>query len=292
MSRGWLALVAGVAAASLSLTSCTAGAGRHDAAVPTGPDVGLEHVHGLGVDPADGVLYAASHFGLWRIPEGEEATRVANRFQDTMGFTVVGPGTFLASGHPDFRMDPDLPTRLGLIRSTDEGRTWQSISLSGEADFHELQAAHGNVYGWDAASGRLLVSADDGRTWETRSTLGLRDLVVGPGDPLTLLATTEVGLVRSGDGGRTWEQVPGAPSLAVVAWPSVDSTYGVTADGVVQHSDDGGRTWIPRGTVGGEPEALAVPLLDGVERLYVAVSGRGILASDDGGATFTVRYAE
>lgn len=292
MSRGSFAVVAGLTAVALSLASCSPEPGNPDTASPSGPDIGLEHVHGLGVDPADGVLYAASHFGLWRIPEREEATRVANRFQDTMGFTVVGPGTFLASGHPDFRMDPDLPTRLGLIRSTDEGRTWQSISLSGEADFHELQAAHGNVYGWDAASGRLLVSADDGRTWETRSTLALGDLVVSPGDPLTLLATTEVGLVRSGDGGRTWELVPGAPALAVVAWPSVDSTYGVTADGVMQHSDDGGTTWTPRGTVGGEPEAMAVPVLDGADTLYVAVSGRGILASDDGGATFAVRYTE
>lgn len=292
MSRGRLAVVAGVAAVSLSLASCSTGSGRPEAAAPTGPDVGLEHVHGLGVDPADGVLYAASHFGLWRIPEGGEATRVANRYQDTMGFTVVGPGTFLASGHPDFRMDPDLPTRLGLVRSTDEGETWQSISLSGEADFHELQAAHGNVYGWDAASGRLLVSADAGRTWETRSTLGLGDLAVSPGDPLTLLATTEAGLVRSGDGGRTWEQVPGAPPLAVVAWPSVESAYGVAADGVVQHSEDGGTTWAPRGTVGGEPEALAVPVLDDGTTVYVAVSGRGILASEDGGVTFAVRYAE
>ena len=292
MSRGRLAVVAGVAAVSLSLASCSTGSGRPEAAAPTGPDVGLEHVHGLGVDPADGVLYAASHFGLWRIPEGGEATRVANRYQDTMGFTVVGPGTFLASGHPDFRMDPDLPTRLGLVRSTDEGETWQSISLSGEADFHELQAAHGNVYGWDAASGRLLVSADAGRTWETRSTLGLGDLAVSPGDPLTLLATTEAGLVRSGDGGRTWEQVPGAPPLAVVAWPSVESAYGVAADGVVQHSEDGGTTWAPRGTVGGEPEALAVPVLDDATTVYVAVSGRGILASEDGGVTFAVRYAE
>ncbi len=27
------------------------------------PEPGLEHTHGLGVDPADGVLYAATHFG-------------------------------------------------------------------------------------------------------------------------------------------------------------------------------------------------------------------------------------
>ncbi len=37
---------------------------------------------------------------------------------------------------------------------------------------------------------------------------------------------------------------------------------------------------------------LAVDERDGTETLYVAVSDRGILASRDGGRTFTTRYQE
>ena len=38
-----------------------------------------------------------------------------------MGFTVVGPDTFLGSGHPDIRAtDPPL---LGLIESNDAAQT-------------------------------------------------------------------------------------------------------------------------------------------------------------------------
>lgn len=158
-------------------------------------------MHGLGVDPADGALYAATHFGLFRLPaDGPEATRVANRYQDTMGFTVVGPNSFLGSGHPDSR--EDLPPRLGLIESTDGGESWQPLSLAGEADFHTLHAAHGNVYGYEAGSGEFMVS-DDRVEWETRSRLAMRDFAVSPTDPDTLLATTERGLARSTDGGRT-----------------------------------------------------------------------------------------
>ena len=259
---------------------------------PTAPELGLEHVHGLGVDPADGVLYAATHFGLWRIPEQGQAIRVADRYQDTMGFTVVGPGAFLGSGHPDFQMDPDLPTRLGLIRSTDAGETWAGISLGGEADFHVLHAAHGNVYGWDSGSRRVMVSGDQGGTWETRSTLDLRDLVVSPDDPEALLATTEAGVTRSGDGGRTWVPLAEAPVLTVLAWSTSGSLYGVSPDGAVHQSADGGATWALRGEVNGEPEALAVSVDDGSDRVYVAVAEQGILSSDDGGATFAVRYAE
>ncbi len=252
----------------------------------------MAHVHGLGVDPADGVLYAATHYGLFRLPEQGTASRVAGRMQDTMGFTVAGPKTFLGSGHPDIQKDPQLPPRLGLIRSTDAAETWQSVSLGGEVDFHALSAVHGRIYGWDAGTGRLLVSADDGRTWQTRSTLGLRDFAVSPTDADTLLATTERGLARSTDGGRSWTAVAGAPTLAVLSWPRPDALYGVAPNGTVQHSPDGGRSWSTLGSAGGRPEALTVDQRDGTPTLYLAVSDRGVLASRDGGRTFTTRYAE
>lgn len=293
MSPHRLSVMTALVSLSLGLAACTPGSdGSRDATALATGELGVEHVHGLGVDPADGVLYAATHFGLWRIPEQGEATRVADRYQDTMGFTVLGPGTFLGSGHPDFQMDPDLPTRLGLIRSADAGETWDSVSMSGEADFHVLHAVHGQVYGWDSGSGRVMVSSDDGRSWETRSTLDLRDFVVNPDASERLLATTETGVIRSDDGGRTWAPVPGAPAFTVLAWGSGDFLYGVTADGAVQHSMDGGGTWSVRGAVGGSPEALTVSLDGDSERLYVAVAEKGILSSDDGGATFAVRYVE
>lgn len=272
-------------------TSVTVGA---DGSLPPAnfPDPGVVHVHGLGVDPAGGTLYAATHSGLFRLPAGDaEATRVANRYQDTMGFTIVGPGTFLGSGHPDPR--EDKPSRLGLIESTDAGQSWQPLSLSGQADFHALHAAHGNVYGYEASSGEFMVSTD--RTqWQTRSELAMRDFAVSPADPEALLATTEQGLAASSDGGRTWDVVPGAPMLAVLAWVGDTGAYGIAPDGQVQHSTDGGQSWSPRGTVAGPPQAVtvAVDSDSGQEVLYVAVDELGIVQSTDQGRTFTTRYAE
>ena len=262
-----------------------------DGALPPAefPEPGVVHVHGLGVDPADGQLYAATHSGLFRLPEdGSEATRVANRYQDTMGFTVVGPNTFLASGHPDFR--EDNPPRLGLVESTDAGQSWQPLSLRGEADFHALHAAHGNVYGYEAGSGQFMVSPDR-KTWESRSELPMRDFAVSPTDPDTVLATTQRGLVRSTDGGRTWTAIA-APPLAVLSWGAADSLHGIGPDGDVHHSADGGDSWTARGNAGGPPEAVTVDTVGGDEVLYVAVSERGIVQSTDGGRTFTTRYAE
>lgn len=287
-----IALAALAALAALTLGGCSAGTPTARSQVAAGgPDPGVEHIHGLGVDPADGVLYAASHYGLFRITQQGAASRVADRFQDTMGFTVTGPNTFLGSGHPDFQKDPGLPPRLGLIRSTDAAETWQSVSLSGTTDFHALRAAHGNVYGWDSATSSLLVSADDGRTWDTRSRLAVRDFVVSPTDADALLATTEQGLKRSTDGGRTWGSATNAPAVVVLSWSRTDGLFALAPDGTVQYSADAGVTWTARGNAGGPPEALTIDSRDGAITLYAAVDGRGVQVSADGGATFTTRFS-
>jgi hypothetical protein len=249
------------------------------------PEPGLGHAHGLGVDPGDGSLYAATHFGLLRLKDGR-MHRVANRYQDTMGFEVLGPGWFLGSGHPDFR--EDNPPLLGLIESKDGGRSWTALSLRGEADFHAIEAAHDRIYAYDSTSETFMVS-DDGRDWDRRSQLVVLDFAVSPHDPQVVVAGTELGLRRSTDGGRTWQAVAGAPDLTLVAWD--EELVGISADGAVHASGDTGRAWSPRGEVGGEPEAMVLAALNG-RTLFVAVAERGILESRDGGRTFRVAYSD
>lgn len=252
---------------------------------------GVVHVHGLGVDPADGTLCAATHSGLFRLPTGGGAQRVANRAQDTMGFSVVGPHTFMGSGHPDFREDDVRPPLLGLLESTDAGGTWRRLSLHGQADFHALHAVHDRRYGYDSTSETFMVSTDR-RDWDRRAHLVMLDLAVSPVHPGAVLATTEQGLVSSGDGGRTFSPVPGAPALVVLAWDREQELYGVGPDGTVRRSGDAGRTWHRTGTVGQASEAVAVDGRNGTQVLYVAATDRGVLQSTDGGRTFTTRYSE
>lgn len=245
--------------------------------------VQLEHVHGLGLDPADGAVYAGTHYGLIRIGDNGEATRVAERVQDFMGFTVVGPEHYLASGHPGAGQDG--PANLGLIESTDGGQTWTTVSLEGEADFHALEARHGLVYGYNA--GFLMVSAD-GETWETRGSVPLADFAVSPSDPDTLLATTEQGLARSTDGGRSFSPVPAAPLLLLVSWTDDSLLVGIAPDGATYVSDDDGQSWQQRASVEGQPEALTAV----GRQVYVALAGGTVLRSTDAGANYTTMYAE
>jgi hypothetical protein len=294
-SRRRLALVAaglvavGVSAAIAALVNDSPPAQSTSLPAGTFPEPGVEHAHGLGVDPGDGTLYAATHYGLLRISADGELTRVANRYQDTMGFEVVGPARFLASGHPDFR--EDNPPLLGLIESTDAGQTWTPLSLRGEADFHAIQSVHDRIYAYDSTSEMFMVS-DDGQDWDRRSQLVILDFAVSPHDPDLVLATTESGLHRSSDGGRTWTPLSQAPQLAVLGWDDVDEVLGVAQGGVVHASADGGATWSRRGDVGGEPEAMTLADVDGQSVLFVAVPEGRIVQSADGGRSFEIRYSD
>lgn len=275
------ALVGGLVVAIAVFAAVAACTSRGDGSAPsTGGSVQLAHVHELGVDPGTGDLYAGSHHGLIRFPQQGEPSLVGGLVQDFMGFTVVGPNHFLASGHPG--PGQEGPSNVGLIESTDGGRSWQTLSLAGQADFHTLEARHGLVYGSNA--GQLMVSKD-GRTWDTRARIAMADLAVSPQDPQTLLATTQQGTARSTDGGRSFQLVPGAPLLQRVAWPDTGGIVGITPEGTVHVSGDGGTTWSPRGSAGGAPEALTAS----GEQVYAAVGGT-IVSSDDGGRTFRTRY--
>ena len=222
----WPVVAAGavaVAVVAVLAVVWAAGGARPETGSGSGAGERLEHIHGLGVDPADGALYAATHHGVFRLAGDGAATRVGEGQQDTMGFTIAGPRHFLASGHP--APGEGGPDHLGLVESTDAGVTWTTLSLPGQADFHALRFRHGMVYGLNSVTGQLMASRDK-TTWESRSTLGPRDLAVSPTDPQLLLATTASGPVRSTDGGRTWTPA-GGPVLALIDWQNTDRLWGV-----------------------------------------------------------------
>lgn len=281
VSRRLLALTL---TATIALAACGGDDGEPAGGELGGSADGPVHVHGLGVNPSDGALFIATHTGLFRAGKGEQAAeRVGTSSQDTMGFTVVGPDRFLGSGHPgefDNAVNP-----LGLIRSTDAGKSWETVSLEGEADFHVLRSAHGRVYGVDATSGRFLVSADGGDSWEERALPGPAiDLAVDPHNPERLIAAVESGLHLSRDDGRTWRPV--ADRIGLLAWPARGSLYLVDAQGVVHVSGDAGARWSERGAIGGQPAAL---LGQGARVLYAALPDGTVKQSTDGGASWSVR---
>jgi photosystem II stability/assembly factor-like uncharacterized protein len=263
------------AVAALALAGC--GADEPAARAPDRP----AHVHGVGVDPADGSVVLGTHHGLYRSAGGDAFAPVGDASRDLMGLTVVGPGRLLASGHRT--TGPEGSPHLGVIESTDGGRTWRDVALRGRVDLHVLRAAGRRVYAFDSLASRLLVSDDGGRTWTPGRAPGqVLDLAVDPGSTDRVVAASDSGLRLSTDAGRTWRRVP-TPAIGYLAWPRADRLLLV---------DVGGTVWQRRGLRGGWRQAGRV---DGVPAatssapggVHVALEDGRVLRSPDLGATWT-----
>ncbi|MFI0449681.1 F510_1955 family glycosylhydrolase [Actinomadura sp. 6N118] len=259
------------------------------ASSPAGADPGIGHIHGLGVDPADGAIYVAAHYGVFRIIGQDRAARVAGRFQDTMGFTIVGPKTFLASGHPAAaEMAKGARPHLGLLRSADAGATWTEVSEGGSADFHGLQPAGTKLYAFDSQTGQVRRSDDEGRKWIIGARLQVVDLAAHRNRPDRVHATTPEGVQVSDDGGATFTKASGTPLLSHLDAVDGGGLVGVGVDGQVHSGRPGDGSWQRLGRLPGG-QATAFTAVD-ARRLLAATEDGSVHESRDGGRSFTMAY--
>lgn len=273
--------VAAATALALALASC----GQSGEPVQGG-DPGVGHVHGVGVDPADNSLYLAGHYGLFKVTSPDTVQRVAGRVQDHMGFTVIGPKTFLASGHPG-EADTSSPPHLGLIRTTDAGSTWQTVSERGVADFHSLQRAGATLYAYDSQTRRVRASEDAGATWRQGAEEEVIDLAANAARPERVYAATPSGLRVSENGGMDFEPVKNAPLLGQVEAPESGVLVGTDVDNQVQVSVDDGKSWKAAGRL---PAPVAAFTAVDRQRLLAATEDGTTHESTNGGADFAVVF--
>jgi photosystem II stability/assembly factor-like uncharacterized protein len=257
------------------------------------PDGDAPYIGSLSVNPGDGTLLMGTNTGLFKIPAaGGEPRKITGELRTPEGRGEVsaalvadftGPDELLASGHPSG--DSTLPPALGLIRSADAGRTWESVSEFGKSDFHALSGVGDLVVAALYGQAQLLVSRDRGEHFEPRAApMALVDLAADPGAPERFVAATDSGIYVSADEGQTWRQRDVTPNVRL-AWRTRGELYRIDPGGPVKLSADGGRTWQDRGTTGGEPQALAV---DEEGALYAATLDGTVRKSDDGGRRWTV----
>lgn len=203
-------------------------------------DPPVDHVHGAVVH--DGVLLLGTHSGLFEVDLATgQTSRRGTTQDDLMGLASDG-SSLVASGHPG--PGTDLPDPLGLMRSDDGGKTWQSVSLLGEVDFHGLAADASGIAGIGTEDG-VLISQDGGVNW---SDAGVEDA--------TSLAWFQGSLwIASESGLRTWrsgiiKEAPATeqPILALAATEDGSALWAVSLDGTVWRTADG-STWEKRGAI-------------------------------------------
>ena len=242
-------------------------------------------VGALEVDPADGSLLLATNRGLYRVRKDRiDPMRARLEGSDVakgLAFRFTGPGEAVGSGHPG--REGSQWAVLGLVRTSDGGRTWSSVSRLGAADFHAIAVSGETLAAAPGGEATVLVSRDGGRNFEPRTApLALQDLEIDPADPERWVGTAETGVHLTTDGGSTWRPADPAGG-ARIAWPASDALFRTDLDGRVSRSSDGGLTWEDVGRVDGETQALTAA---DERTLYAADLDGVVRVSRDGGETW------
>ncbi len=253
----------------------------------------LGHIHDLAFD-SQGQLLVGSHTGLYRIESINRAVLFGTEQHDLMAMTRSDEGDLLASGHPDLRIESyrveGRPPFLGLARSSDDGQTWASLELLGDADFHALVQHRDGLFAAET-SGRIWFLNSDGE-WSKRGTIEARDLAIDPEDSAQQLAVDWDGqLWASADGARTWQEVSEAPALIEVEWLDAGGIVGVDEVGQFWRSEQPQRPWVQDVTGPSAVETFLVESesAESVTWWITAVGGR-ISTSSDQGVNWTFVY--
>lgn len=262
---------------SIATPTVAGGGSASTASAANQPPVAITHIHAVARDPKTGDLLLATHEGLFRHANGELLQN--GPVIDLMGFTVAPDGTYYASGHPGAGVD--MPQPVGLITSTDSGRTWRVSSRGGESDFHALTSSPTSVVGFDGT----LRSTTDGETWSTRTIPAAPRTLAASPQTGALLATTETGLLHSTDDGRSWKGLTPPATALLAAWADEQTIVIATANGQIATSNDTGATWTLQPKRIGAPQALFAQRGTDGQIETILVADGAVLRTVDGGAT-------
>jgi hypothetical protein len=236
------------------------------------PDVG--HIHQIAVDNGD--VLVGAHYGLFRYSVDSGWQRMGDEF-DVMGLSVTTSG-IVASGHPGPGFP--FPDPLGLLTSGDGGETWQSVSLTGEVDFHYLTSSGDTLVGFDATNGLMRLSPDAGLTWEGLALPALSALALHPNDPSQMAIISEGRGLVSVDGGRTFQEFDLPPGTETIAW--ADSGMYAAAGLNLHRAPEPGGSFALLASFDGLIHTLAAS----GSIIAASLHDDRVVASLDGGATF------
>lgn len=208
------------------LTSAAMSAALASPAGASTPPVKLIHIHGLSFSADGSKLYIPDHRGVAVYAAGRWST-LPGAPDDYMGFAATRTA-FYSSGHPAPGTNAVNP--IGLVKSTDGGRTWHTLGLRGEADFHVMAVGYVSNALYAMSMERnsrmptpgLYRTVDDGFVWNHAAADGLPAevfaLAVHPTDPRIVAAATKSGLYLSDDAGAHFHAIASNAEFLSVAF--------------------------------------------------------------------------
>ncbi|MGE5181205.1 MAG: WD40/YVTN/BNR-like repeat-containing protein [Acidobacteriota bacterium] len=233
-----------------------------------------------------GANVTVSAHGIALATVSKEATTTAVGFAiDVAGWASIGPKNFTCV-IVSLAVHPTIPSIIyagaqygGVWKTTDAGATWRP-TMDAQSNLYVgavgLCTAHPQV-----VYAAMHSSAEFSPT---------------------------AGLFRSADGGVSWQARTAVSSvcnagtqrsLQMAVHPTNPDIVYLAGDRALHRSDDGGLTWPVRDAIiDGVTQRNSYGILDGAivdvkldpdqpDTIYIAVTGRGVLSSTDGGATWT-----
>ncbi|MDX8344306.1 F510_1955 family glycosylhydrolase [Rossellomorea sp. YZS02] len=178
-------------------------------------DKTIDHIHGMGYPNNKGELVIATHDGLMKYKDSTWYETNSEK-HDYMGFQPYKDG-FYSSGHPE--EGSKLKNPLGLVKSTDGGKSLDKLAFYGETDFHYLGAGYQSkaLYAINQESNSemdtgLYRSMDEGENWKKADMKGfdstsIGNIAVHPSKKEMLAISSKDGVFVSQDGGDSFTKV-------------------------------------------------------------------------------------
>ena len=259
-----------------------------------GGTVDIPHLHGLGFSADGEQLIIPAHDGL-RIYSNGSWQEPDVPAHDYMGYSPTDFG-FYSSGHP--APGSAFHNPLGLVKSTDGGRTLIQLGFEGESDFHLMGVGYFShaIYVFNPAPNSRLpagmsYSLDDGQTWQQSALDGIAanpyQIAVHPTEVAMVALATQAGLFLSIDFGDTFALIsPGAVTAATFTPDGNALLFG--ALGLSMYDLESGQSeYIPAPALAGDNAItnIAVNPVRPAE-MALATSEIDVFLSPDGGATW------
>jgi hypothetical protein len=244
-------------------------------AMGSGQSIGtISHIHSVRAFGDQVIL--GTHEGLFRYVDQKTVQLMGPEIFDIMGLAVFGKKLY-ASGHPG--PGSKLPEPVGLILSTDSGKSWKKLGLQGEVDFHLLESAGADLYGVDSGSGNLLYSNNAGKKWTSRGKNVVSDIAVNPAKVGSALALRDGKLISTQNSFTKMRNVNSTPAFTSLDW--ITGSLLATGGKSLYRSTDSGMSWKKLSDF---PEDASTVTQSA--KIIAVVVGNSIYKSTDGGKTF------
>jgi hypothetical protein len=230
--------------------------------VITANSINITRVFGIGYPGNDNALYVASNAGLKMFKDGNWFETTTNKHK-YMGFQAVETG-FISSGHP--QKGTGLKDPLGLIKSSDKGKSLEKLAFYGKGNFVFMAAGYSGstlyVISDQQKNGLnpgVNYSEDNGKTWKKSEFNGfnadsLGIISVHPANGESIAMATRSGIYYSTDNGN---------NMKLITDPTMVTALTFSEDNILFSSVEDEKIWLKTiKPASGEQATLSIPFLD------------------------------